>query len=265
MEHVAVGARTRSLVEVGTAEPPVSHDRFRLHVIGADRAPGDDAVLAACLRLRADFVRQMGWFDGLRDDSDRYDADPTTLHFALTAEPDQRVAAAMRLTRVPSVGSSLSWAMLSPEMAGAAATAVDDAGRNLVRTIDEAAGQGQAWDLTRLVNPMDGSVARKEILGGLIQMLAAGMQATLGRSDAPGTGDTYWFFTTTAPMQAAVQAVGIRHTVLARGRISPTDSTESCFCVGTLLAAYDVIMNDPKYAFARTHALEGLHKATATG
>lgn len=238
-------------------------DKLRLTIITTENAEQHQDALEACLRLRARFVKEMGWFDEIRDDTDIYDIDPATIHLAVQPEGSENLAASMRLTKVGSVEGSLSWSMLNTEMSQAASESVDEDGQSTLAKLNASAANGNLWDLTRLVSPMDGSVSGRNVLAGLIQMVGAGIKETCIEGYDADKEDTYWFFNTTAQMKQALDAFGIQNTVIAKGKISPEDTSESYFCVAKPLAAYDFVMNNSGYDFTRKHVTHGLHKAHA--
>lgn len=204
------------------------------------------------LGLRDRFVRDMGWLKGVerQDDSDRYDEESAgSLHF-YTKNDRGLLEASMRLTPVASIDESLSVEMLagSPE-----ALEGYYQYREELRDLSQ---RGNMWDLTRMVHPLDGSVEPEAIMAGMVKMIGAGISACHTHH---ATEPPVWIFTTTIAMEQALNNLGIKHDVVAGGKLSADDSEDSLFCVAKPLDALYYVQDNPEeYAFTVRHVSDGL-------
>lgn len=231
---------------------------------------GQDTPLVAQLKqVRADFVRAMDWFpdDPERDDTDRYDSDPRTLHFA-SFEPgtSRSLVASMRLTQVDSLEQSLSWEMLSSnaDMQRTVLSQQLAGGEAVGSALDERATKGGLWDLTRLVYPLDDKADKEMLLGGLMEMCGAGLALTDPAEGELADDTLTWVFTATPTVKLALDFLGVENQVLSKGKVSAHDRKESYFCIVHPVSAFSRIQQNPdKYGFAAQHVENGLAKAYA--
>lgn len=235
-----------------------------LHIISADRpyAEAEADLLMRLHELRLDFVKGMGWIPDAADDWDAYDGDHGTHYFIVEdALHSETVTAGMRMTPVDSVEGSLSWSMLNEEMAAAARAKVGTHGESLITHLDEAAKSGNLWDLTRLVNPLDGSVDIETIKDNLLMMFGAAFAKTTELNADPR--EVQWIFTTTRDMKVALDRLGIRSVPLTKGRISAHDNLDSYFCAANPFEDLAYIQHKPGYEHTRDMVMRGLQKASA--
>ena len=200
------------------------------------------------MKLRADFVRDMGWTKD-EDDTDIYDGRDSTFHIAKYS-PEGQLIATMRLTKVDSAKDCLSHTMTRglKEMYAA----ID----NKTADIDESAAGDGIWDLTRLVHPLDGSVSTRDIVFAITDMIGVAIAKT---SDEKQGENLTWVYTTTPAIKHTLDGLGIVGEVIAKGRISPEDEYESYFCTIKPFAALKYANEHPGQALRG--ALNGLAAA----
>lgn len=229
---------------------------FELYDGDAPRGLGitgpDTVEYQEILALRDRFVTGMGWLKDIErlDDRDRYDEEMAgSLHF-YTKNDSGLLEASMRLTPVVSIDKSLSVEMLvnSPEaLEGYCQYRAE---------LHALCKRGNMWDLTRMVHPLDGSVEPEAIMAGMVKMIGAGINACQTRH---ATEPPVWIFTTTIAMEQALNNLGIKHDIVAGGKLSADDNEDSLFCVAKPHDALYYVQDNPQeYAFTVRHVSDGL-------
>lgn len=217
--------------------------------------------------LRSKFVSLMGWFPEGHEDDDRYDRMDETFHLAIRDYESTKIVAGLRLTQVESFEKSLSWSMIEnhDEMTDQIKGHINERGQNTFDELNRLTDEGNVWDLTRLVNPLDGSVDATQMVGAIVELFAVGTALTAQRNDEiEKTEDLKWIFATTPLLKQSLDRLGIGHEVLARGRVSPEDEYESYFCVTEPMNVLQSLYNkQDKYAFTIQHVADGFKKANA--
>lgn len=182
------------------------------------------------LDARLDFVKDMEWFDDQHvDDRDRYDAEGRSFHF--TRRKGDEVLATMRLSSVESIEESLSYEMIS-------ANSVFQ--ESVLGAAEEVMGEGDIWDLTRLVHPLDGRHDKVDVEEAIVELF--GMAAQVSAEQA--TEDkVYWVFSTTSWALRFFRGVGIDLTVLASGKLPDAEGRPRVahFCVVDLASAAELL------------------------
>ena len=129
----------------------------------------------------------MDWH--VKDDRDRYDADPATLQL-LMLNSKGGISAGMRLTPCSSIEKTLSWGML-PDI-----------------TIEHARGiDGPVWDLTRLVP--GNNIGKSDSMSAFAELFGAALARTQEIDSNPR-----WIFATHLSFVRAFQRNGIEFTVI---------------------------------------------------
>lgn len=217
------------------------------------------AILQRFMDLRLRYVTEMGWLDGIDSDHDVYDDTDRTLYLVRCADasasaggvatetPPRAISAGMRITRVASFYDSLTWTMLAANPA----TQADIIAGNFALISDinrqaHAADRG-LWDMTRLVTPLDGSVAKPEVIRSIYELLGMAMYKT---AVEPKT-DPIWMFLTTSTMKRLFEMSGMECTVLFGGRVKSSDDDESFLCITRPMAAYRVVKGSLRTAHQR--------------
>ena len=204
------------------------------------------------MQLRHDFVVAMGWLKDVErnDDTDKYDEpSANSLHMYKEGE-DGVLHASMRLTPVHAFDDAL-----SVEMLGGSEEALRELEPHR-ENLKEICKRGNMHDLTRMVHPLDGSVDPGDIMAGMVQMIGMGIHKTAPTEDTP---EPVWIFTTTIAMENALNHLGIKHEVLAGGKLAREDKEKSLFCVAYPLEALEFVRNNPdEYSFTVEHVTRGL-------
>jgi len=214
------------------------------------RSPGIEALsqpAAEMLDFRRKFVIRMGWVDEpYLDDCDRYDDNPSTIHFNSWHESGE-VLSGMRLTPLASIEDSLSVDML----------ATNPVMRQQALEFGQAINMAETdvWDLTRLVNRFDDEPLHYESLLSMLGVFGAGLARTY-----PLEGkDLIWLFTTTELMKNHLDAVGILAETIAQGRINEDETQDSYFCAIRPIDAMQFLRdNQEQYGFTYQQVDEGL-------
>lgn len=223
--------------------------------------------------LRTQFVLEMNWFteDELPagGDSDFYDQlnnpdapnvpDPEKWHTSTIVgrdEKDGEIIAGARFTRIPSVERSLSWSMLSQEMK-------DQVPPEALDELNEVADSGDLYDLTRLVNQLDGSAHQASIVMAMLKIFGAGVAKTCEGSK--NVEDVTWVYTTTPEMHELLAGLGVQQDLLAKADIpDATGKPEGVlFCSVKVMESLRNIQSNPDNAFAAKHIERGLREAQA--
>ncbi|RYF28620.1 MAG: hypothetical protein EOO17_04595 [Chloroflexi bacterium] len=219
--------------------------------------------------VRASYVKAMGWFEDIRDDTDRYDGNDRTTYYAINDFETGALMSSMRLTSVPSVRESLTWSMLenSEQMmsdALAHTATDDDEVTGSIDKLDVAARAGNLYDLTRFVAPIDGSIDPGEVVKGFVEMIGAGLATTTPRSDFEQFEQLKWFFATHKPIVQLLNGLGIESTVISKGYANEGDKAKTYLCSISPINALRYVNADPeKYSFTIEHVTDGLRKANA--
>jgi hypothetical protein len=216
------------------SEHPASFDR-----ITVSRGMNDaERNLTPLIKMRSAFVTALGWFEKGHIDGDVYDIDPRTQHMVFRHEQSDDIIAALRLTSVDNVKSSLSWEMIqsNPKLVFEVESHIDEDGQSTLDDLNHAASTGNLYDLTRLVSPLDGSATISEIKGAMVELFgyAAGVTAPDIKDEATDLDNLHnvrWLFASTESLERMLTSMGIEHTVLTKGRVSEKDTSDSCFCV----------------------------------
>lgn len=215
--------------------------RRRLPGIEALSRPDDDM-----LEFRRKFVIRMGWVkEPYLDDHDRYDEDPSTIHFNSWHESGE-VLSGMRLTPLQTVEESLSVEMLATNL-GMQRRALE-----FGRTLDTS--ETDAWDLTRLVNRFDDEPLHYESLLSMLEVFGAGLAKTYPKDEK----DLIWLFTTTGLMKSHLDKVGILAETVTQGEIGDNDNGDSFFCAVRPIDAMQFLRdNQDQYGFTYQLVDEG--------
>ncbi len=255
----------------------------------------NEAMLKRMLPFRADFVEAMHWtpdesqqlFDFSkelpwlneldergRSDVDFYDTLNSTLHFMLTDHENGQIIAGLRLTRVPSVEESLSWSMFkgNSDIMQQAYSHTDGDGIGTLVKLNEAAQRGNVWDLTRLVNPVDGTVDIAKVMAGMMELFGTGYGAIRKQTSPEEQDEVRWIFNGTEMIKAALEHLQVQFDVVAQGQISKKDvdqngnPVKSYFCMVKAESATQYIYdhaNEREFVFPHEHLDNGLRKANA--
>lgn len=211
------------------------------------------------LALRAPFVKRMGWCADRVDGIDRYDALPSTLHLASREYADNTIAAGLRLSPVETLGASLSWSILSPEMQRAARVELSAGNDDASPLLDESS---KIWDLTRLVTVLDRDARPSHVVGAMLELFAMGAGLIHAWTPARERRNVRWVCVTTGPLRDCLRGFGIPLTTLAQGRINPSDTSDSYFCALDPGAAIrHVGANQRHLAYTHQHLDFGLRNA----
>lgn len=206
------------------------------------------------MSLRLRYVIEQGWLTSISTDDDVYDISPDTAYFIRTDgtparwEP-ARVAAGMRITRVPSFRESLTWSMLAATPA--AQRTIEREHAALLADVDRrAASPGHGlWDLTRLVSLTDGSLPAPTIIQSVYELFGMALYKTVVE---PGT-DPVWMCLTTHTVERLFTMSGFECTVLFRGRVSSSDDYDCVLCLINPRAVYDAIGRSDQLAHRRAY------------
>lgn len=206
-----------------TSSEVVSSDHST-HIIFPGDVEQESTLVQDFMDTRYQFVRLKGWLPGALDDYDRYDQDPDT-SYALRANPenDAEMFAGMRLTRVPTLESSLTWGMMAGNSLMQDTTLNNE---EAMREIREAEARGSLWDLTRLVVDLDGHVGISELDDVVLDVFGAGIAAS-----RDGGVEPLWLFLTEKPILNYLHRLGINVSVINVNKVTPTDNYESYLCV----------------------------------
>lgn len=267
-------SRSHEYIDSVLTSPGDIEAAFKYDDIEISWGDSNPEALKGLKDLREDFVTALGWFERPHDDTDRYDENPNTLHLALydnsNAEAERRqIAAGMRLTQIGSVEDSLSWSMLerNPLMRLEAHEHIDKNGLNSIQELNRVAADGNLWDLTRMVNPLDGSVKPEKIVGAMVELIGMGIAKTSRRGEKKDFDDLAWLFITTPSMKNALDHLGIENEVVARDYVSEGDKDVSYVCYAkpadALREVYQGKDADLKYLFTQENVAKGLSKADA--
>lgn len=261
----------------------------------ASHGPRNEAMLKRMLPFRADFVDAMKWspeesqhpidftkeLPWLRDldehdrsDVDFYDTLDSTLHFLLTDRGSDEIIAGLRLTQVPSVEESLSWSMFkdNSDITRQAYDHTDGDGVGTLAKLNEAARRGNVWDLTRLVNSVDGNVDITKIMAGMMELFGTGYGAIRKQTAPEEQADVRWIFNGTEMIKAALEHLHVQFDVIAQGQISNKDvdqngkPVKSYFCMVKAESATQYIYDhadERSFVFPHKHLDNGLRKANA--
>lgn len=255
----------------------------------------NEAMLKKMLPFRSRFVKEMNWLpeeivdktyfeevlpwlkdlsaDG-RQDVDFYDVLDTTLHLALMDRDTDEIIAGLRLTRVPSIEDSLSWGMLknSDDMKRQAYEKKELDNTLVMDRLNRIAANGNVWDLTRLVNPLDGGTDFAKVVGGMMELFATAYGVMRKNTPPEEWNDIRWVFNGTGMVKAALEHLQIQHDVLAKGQVSKKDVDaygnviNSYFCVVAPESALRYIQDhahEQDFVFPYQHTENGLKKANA--
>lgn len=255
----------------------------------------NEAMLKRMLPFRADFVDAMNWTpeesqipidftselpwlkdldEHGRSDVDFYDTLDSTLHFLLTDRENDEIIAGLRLTQVPSVEESLSWSMFkdNSDIVRQAYDHKDDDGADTISKLNEAAQRGNVWDLTRLVNSVDGNVDIAKVMAGMMELFGTGYGAIRKQTAPEEQADVRWIFNGTEMIKAALEHLQVQFDVVAQGQISKKDvdqngrPVKSYFCMVKAESATQYIYNhadERNFVFPHKHLDNGLRKANA--
>lgn len=200
-----------------------------------------DRALKDILDMRAEYVYARGWFDKAdRDDRDRYDTDGAlTYHIVCRNLPNDlegegSALAAMRLTKVDDIDSSLSFSMLPSD-----ADYRDTVKTEFDKRLASAQRPVQLWDLTRLVDSPD-PAAKGKLLPAMLSMFGAGLRLTGDDTET----DPWWLFATTHKMKTLLDRCHIEVGVLAE---MPKDrqGKASYFCLVRPVDAMEKLSKSP--------------------
>ncbi|OBI05496.1 hypothetical protein A5715_02595 [Mycolicibacter heraklionensis] len=190
------------------------------------------ALLNALLPFRADFISRMGWLpENQAGDVDRYDDLPTTIHLAIKEFGTTTIIAGLRLTPATSVEESLSWSMFAhnSKMVAAARRYQDAEGSYLLTALNEVGERGMLWDLTRLVNRLDGDPA--QVVAAMMELFGVGHGIIRSRYQEADRVRVRWIFTATELIVASLRRLGVEVTILTDGHINDKDVMKSYFCM----------------------------------
>lgn len=196
----------------------------------------------AVMDLRKEFVRKKLWLGpNHRDDKDRYDGTLATLHLWVQDDDDSPLAS-MRLTKIDTIGDSLSVEMLrsNPAMS-------QEASQFLMNE------PTQAWDLTRLVTN-EKQQKQRETVEALLGMIGAGIANTRTGESAK----LKWIFIVEEPLKQLLDALGIISDVITQGKISHNDELDSVLCIADVEQLLRNVQGDDAFAFTREHVERGL-------
>lgn len=173
-------------------------------------------------------------------DIDLYDHDPHTrlfLAFEHSKFSKAKINAGMRLTKVKAFEKSLSFSMWSHAIDKPNVIAQLLENKNEIQVLKEAAHAGKLWDLTRLVTAMSlyephlrTKQTKRATYAALLLLLGSAIRHT-GK-------DSYWFFTTNNEVKHFLDRLGIEYSLLAKGRISYSDTGESYFAWSSVNEAF---------------------------
>lgn len=269
----AGGQRT---VEVPTQRNPNKNEIIEtehpIFVFDAQDVEQDDnarTLYDAYLELRCDFVQKMKWFDSRADDTDVYDSpELTTKYFVRLHENDRgsvnesaaEVLVGMRLTRVRNVRSSLSWSMLNEPMKE---EILSENGED-IKWLNEVGKANKLWDLTRLVNQLDGRAGSRETVEAMLTVFGAGL-GEVKTDDESDDLPISWIFLTTPYIKRLLDRSGIRHRVIASGKVDVHDNKESYLCIVDPAESYSTLAEADDTMHKRTFQLVsgGLRNAHA--
>lgn len=223
--------------------------------------------------LRTQFVLGMNWFneqdlpeggdldfyDRLNDLDEPSVPDPESWHTTTVVGRDEKsgeIVAGARFTRIPSVERSLSWSMLPQEMK-------DQVPRAALEELNETADGKDLYDLTRLVNKLDGSAHQATIVMAMLKIFGAGVAKTC--ENAKNVDNVTWVYTTTPDMYELLSGLGVQQDLLAKADVpDATGEPEGVlFCSVKVMESLRNIQSDPNNAFAAKHIERGLREAQA--
>jgi hypothetical protein len=215
--------------------------------VNASRGPS-----VGLLELRQWFiVDKMKWLpDTHVEGHDEYDENLGTLHFE-RHNKEGGVIAGMRLTNLGpgGYGHSMSVGMLrqNPAMYN---RALEQEGK-----FSEAAGRGDLWDLTRLVNALDlvADGEKLEVLEATLELFGAGLAITKEH----GSSHPIWVFTITPDIKWFLNKSHIKVDVLAEGRLNVDDEADTLFCSIDPVEAMEMLTQEPEDDFARVSVERG--------
>ncbi|OYW83888.1 hypothetical protein B7Z17_04940, partial [Candidatus Saccharibacteria bacterium 32-49-10] len=220
---------TTELKETGYGErPPIRSLGY---------AVGDPFALPGVIQLREEYVTAMRWHPDCEEGADRYDQSINTIHIAKTSETNpEYVEAAMRLTPVANLETSLSFEMISHD---------DELSRQVLshedrEKLNTAGENGRLWDLTRLVATLDTGVPSSQKVTAILEMIGAGIVLTCPKLEEDA--ETQWIFATNRAMKRVFDMVGIQYSVLASGTMAG-DRSPTYFCKAKPQEAFDFAMN----------------------
>lgn len=202
------------------------------------------------LEERLDFVRGMRWLDN-SDDTDRYDLRDDTYHF-VQRDDSGAVIAAMRLTAVDSVEDSLSYEML----------AANEQFQAAVREGSNGEVDGELWDLTRLIFPLENRHDSETVKGAIVQLFGMAARVSAGR-DILSEQDVTWIFTTTPWMLRFLNQTGVQSKVLASDRLPDVDGklNTTLFCKVDVASAIETLRVSEKHRDTFRLLLKGVAEA----
>lgn len=193
------------------------------------------------LEFRRQFVVRMGWFkEPYTDDSDRYDTDPSTIHF-MERDEDGAILSGMRLARLESIDESLSVGMLESNKD------MHKTVMNFGQTIDYT--RTDVWDLTRLVHRFGDDDGFEESIESAQAIFGAGLAKTEPESE----GDLLWIFATTELILDFLHSRGIKTEQITQGKLKPSDGEDTHFHVIRPVPAMQ-FLRDNQNQYGRTYS-----------
>lgn len=249
--------------------------------------PANKDLLKKMLPVRARFVEAMNWkrTDGAhqldagvldqlpwlaelsesdRQDADIYDTFDDTMHFALLDYKTDEVIVGLRLTKVPSIEASKSWAMIGDRLANEALGHKDAHGEGTIAQLNESASRGNLYDLTRLVCPLDGSISNKEIVAGVMELFAIGYGNIRKNTVDEHQSDVRWICAATELVKLMAENLCLDFASAASGKASDEDDSNTHFCVVKVEETVSNIAHrskEPRFQFPSEHMFNGFRKA----
>lgn len=239
----------------------------------------DPGLVTQSEALRRKFVvHTMKWVPAVDEherpytDWDALDTDPNTLHVARFDPETGKLKVSLRLAAAESLPDSMSWLMLAKNEhansdAGAMMRQIMESvdpidGHSYFDEMNEAGKRGELKDLNRLVSDLEikgktGEEVMAEIekvKGMLLETFSYALATTTGLK-----GEPRWGFLTTGTIKAVLEQMGIKHIVLASGKVSEGDKEDSYFCMVKPQEALDAILASRSGPdSAREHLKKGL-------
>lgn len=201
---------------------------------------GDDfthKLLSDYTQLRTDYVLQEKWpIDASGVDIDTYDSAAPTYYVIAYSDSTKNVLAGLRLTRVSNLLGSLSYDMWKNAFQKEQFLIDMYKARETLAVLDKAGGQGELWDVTRLITriAVDGKYDRKEKVASkiaIVRLLGGALKVT--------GANAWWLFTVGEKLRKFMERNHLVAQDLSKAHISEHDREPAFFSVAHANHALD--------------------------
>ena len=210
---------------------------------------------------RTHYARKNDWpVNNVHFDLDDYDSISDTRYLLVIKKiknPGVKVLTGMRLTKVPKIQESLSFAMWDHAVEKEQFLRQINHHKSDIDLINRSGKHHDLWDLTRLMTHtglLDKKTWRDR------SSTAAALLALLGAGVGFCSKEAYWIFTCDYKIKRFLDRLGLDHTVLAHGKISKSDKGDNYLCYSKVRPSFDKLYKEKPFIFVVARAG---HKRTA--